>query len=280
MKKEGIIFADIDGTLIFHEEIHNIQILNKSNDGLVRVFDSLTKKEYLTQNVSTNLYNIFLDVETKKLAQKLRDRFYFVFVSAARKSTMDLRKEVMNFADAYVLESGGLILRGDYSPDDEWSKRFVSEKPHLDVMRQQLQDKGWILDIEGRTLALRVRKKDNPKKSDSDFEDLCTNIELPAQLRKTMNIGNLDVFVASAGKGNGVDHVISMLGFDKSQTIGIGDDINDIEMLNHTGKKYVLGSSYQGLLDIAQDKKWYISKGLHFDGINEILMAIDKNSKV
>ncbi|MBT4540705.1 hypothetical protein HOC35_04280 [Candidatus Woesearchaeota archaeon] len=45
-------------------------------------------------------------------------------------------------------------------------------------------------------------------------------------------------------------------------------------MLNHTGRKYVLGNAYSEALDIARKEGWYISNGLHFDGINEILKVI------
>ena len=54
----------------------------------------------------------------------------------------------------------------------------------------------------------------------------------------------------------------------------IGDDINDIPMLGEVKNGYVLGSGYPEAIDYARQNGLYVSKGLYFDGINEIFEEI------
>lgn len=270
MKKEGIIFTDMNGTLVFHVKEHGLQEIGKTEDGLVKIIDPLVSKTYLTYDVSTNDSRVFLDTETRKLAKKVKEKYHIILISAARKSTMDRRKNVMDFADGYILEGGGKILDSNYEIDKEWETKLDPERPYLQEIQTKLENDGWKLDLKRRSTSIRIKKKSNPSKS-GEYFSLYKNFKLPSQLRMTMNLGSIDILLGSAGKGNSVSYLIEKYGYSIPVTIGIGDDINDIEMLEKTGQKFVLGNAHPEMLALANHKKWYVSNGLNFDGINEIL---------
>jgi HAD superfamily hydrolase (TIGR01484 family) len=276
--KRGIIFTDVDGTLVFHEELHGIEKLSTENDNTVKVRDPKEGTIHSAYDISNEMYKVFFDVETKKLCERIHESYDIVFVSGARKSTMDSRVGIMNFSDAYILENGGMILGKDFKEDGEWNNILAPQKESLAATKNYLQSLGWTLDVKGRTAALRVRLKDNKARSQEDFNNLIENLVLPKELKSTINIGHLDIILADAGKDNAVRYLMQKLNYKQAQSIGIGDDINDLDMLDMTGKKYVLGSAYPEAIQLAINRKWYVSKAKHFNGINEILRNIGGNA--
>jgi hypothetical protein len=75
------------------------------------------------------------------------------------------------------------------------------EKASLAQVAETLRDLGWVMDNEGRSAALRICRKDNPARSDAEFEALCWEFPLPAARKKTVNLDSLDFILQSAGKG-------------------------------------------------------------------------------
>jgi len=274
MVKKGIAFFDIDGTLVFHEEAHGIKELGKHADGSVLVYSPATGRRHTAYDASSELYRCFLDAETRELGRRLRETHDVVLVSAARKSALDARCRAIDFSDAAVLESGGVILGPDGQPCEKWAAGLENERAYLKEVADALRENGWVLDDKGRTAAIRVRKSDNLHKTDVEFVYLCKELPLPSALKRTINLGNLDIILASAGKGNAVRYLTGELGYHAPQSHGVGDDENDIDFLNVVGRAYVLGSSYPAALEVARARGWYISHGMHFDGINEILGKI------
>lgn len=275
MQKKGVIFSDVDGTLCFHQDAHQIREIERYADGTVLAEDPLTGSRHLTYDVTISSYNnIYLALTTRQLGHRVREQYDFVYVTGGRPSTINSRKEHFDFADAVILESGAMILDESLDQDQAWTKKLEPEKASLAGVGDLLTSAGWTLDIAGRTSAIRVRRKDNPHKTSADFETLCQELSLPSTLKKTMNLDSLDVILQSAGKDNAVRYWMETHGYSVRQSIGIGDDINDIEFLTMTARKYVLANSVPETLRVAREKGWYISKYSYFDGINEILENI------
>ena len=275
MRKKGIVFSDVDGTLCFHQEAHNIREIEKFADGTVVAEDPITHKTHHAYDVSISSYNnIYMALETRQLGHKVRENYDFVYVTGGRPSTIFSRTRYFDFADAVILESGGMILDNHLEQDESWTKKLEPEKETLSGVAESLMRMGWNLDVAGRTSALRVRRRDNPNKSSADFDTLCREISLPDTLKKTMNLDNLDIILQSAGKANAVRYWMEAKGYPVSKSIGIGDDINDIDFLAITGRKYVLASSVPDTIQAARENGWSISVHGYFDGINEILENI------
>jgi hydroxymethylpyrimidine pyrophosphatase-like HAD family hydrolase len=274
MGKRGVLFSDVDGTLCFHQEAHGIREIERNPDRTVVVEDSITGKRHLTYDISASSYRVFLAIDTQRLGHELQKLYDFVYVTGARPSTVHSRKEYLDFADAIILENGGMILDNSLQPNQEWVDQLAPEREYLADVAEQLRGEDWVLDDRGRTSALRVRKRDNPHRSSFEFEKLCSELTLPETLKKTINMENLDIILRSAGKGNAVRFWMRSRGYHITQSIGIGDDINDLDFLKVTGEKYVLSSSFPEVVKVAEEEGWHISKNVHFDGINEIMRHI------
>jgi hydroxymethylpyrimidine pyrophosphatase-like HAD family hydrolase len=270
LRKRGIIFSDVDGSLCFHEGIHGLRVQEVLSDRVI-IRDELTGNTHETHDVSISAYNVYLAESTRRLAKAVRRDYEFVLVTGGRPSTAKRRSNVLDFADYLILENGGMILDREFNIDREWYERLEPERASLPAVREKLTEEGWKVDDKGRTSAMRVRLKDNPAKSPDAFNALCRDIELPADLKKTINLKNLDIILKSAGKDSAVSYLMKKLGYVREQSIGIGDDLNDISFLELTGSSYVLKNAYPEVLDSAKLRGWYISRRANFDGINEIL---------
>jgi hydroxymethylpyrimidine pyrophosphatase-like HAD family hydrolase len=211
---------------------------------------------------------------TRRLLHELRSRFQIVLVTGGRPATIARRAPVMDFADAVICESGGVLLDRQLRVDPIWREQMLADRQALPAMAVRLRAAGWRLDDEGRTSALRVRLRDNPHRSADEFALLCRDVELLPRLRKTMNLEHLDIILASAGKANAVRHFAARLGRDLSGTVGIGDDVNDIEFLAETGAPHVLASAFPELLAEARRRGWYVSRERCIRGIDEILARV------
>lgn len=274
-QKKGVVFSDVDGTLCFHQDAHKIREIERYADGTILVEDPVSGSRHLTYDVTINSYNnIYLALTTRQLGHRVGEQYDFVYVTGGRPSTIHSRKTYFDFADAVILESGAMILDANLEQDPTWAKKMEPEKASLVGVTDSLTDTGWILDVAGRTSAIRIRRKDNPHKTSTDFERLCKELCLPSTLKKTMNLDSLDIILRSAGKGNAVKFWMETHDYDVTRSIGIGDDINDLDFLAVTGRKYVLANAFPEVLQAARQNGWIISKQVCFDGINEILENI------
>jgi len=274
MHKNGIIFSDVDGTLCFHEKAHKIQKMSANSDNTLNVKTVFSDTIFKVYDVSVSSYNVYLDTLTQELGHKIRENYNFIYVTGGRKKTFMSRVNYLNFYNAVILENGGMILDNELNLDQNWYNYLEPDRKYLEEVRAQVSAMDWIIDDEGRTSALRVRLKDNHHKSIEQFEKLCETIQLPVELKKTKNLENLDIILAKAGKDKAVQYWMDKNNFRKQQSIGIGDDINDIDFLRLTGKKFVLASAYEEVLRTAKKEGWYISSKPYFDGINEVLQKI------
>jgi len=268
------VFSDIDGTICFHRDIHGIREAGPGANGEFFTIEPGSNEKRPAWDVSVTGYKVYLDLETCKLANELSDLVPLVYVTGGREASIRTRAEYLSFRHGVILESGGLILDGNYEVNRQWWDLLQPERSDLLEIRASLESAGWNIDGEGRTSAIRVRAHDNTHKTFQAFETLCHEIILPDGLKKTINLGNLDIILKSAGKDNAVKYWAETHNIKLENAAGIGDDINDICFLRLTGKKYILASAYPELAETAHREGWYISKKGHFSGINEILRVI------
>lgn len=274
MVKKGIIFCDVDGTLCFHDDLHGVRVVERNADGTVRVTQPGSDRRFQAFDLSDGKYSVYMALETYALCHRLRKYFDMVPVTGGRIRTMQRRRKCLDFADAMILENGGVITGPDFSPDEGWAKRFQAARDALMEVSRRLDEAGWKQDNLGRTTALRVRHRDNPGRSKEEFDALPAQIGLPATLQATSNLNHLDIIPFAAGKETAIEFVAEKRGFSLRETIGIGDDLNDIAFLRVTGAAYVLSSAFPGMLEEAGRQGWRISKAGVFEGIHEILSEI------
>ena len=274
-----VLVSDVDGTLCFHEEIHGMRAVpgagtdgNPTESFLVE--ETATGRKFAARDVSTSSYRIYVAEETLRLMRELRRFFTIVLITGGRPSTMRKRRPILDFADAVILENGGLIYDARYEPDPGWWAHLEPERRHLAEAARQIEAAGWRLDAEGRTSALRVRLRDNPQRSSEEFSTLCRTLDLPPALAKTKNLDNLDIILAKAGKANALRYWLDAAGHGPQDAVGIGDDVNDIDFLELLGQRHVLGSAYPETLDVARARGWSIAPEGGISGINGILRCL------
>lgn len=273
--KPNVVLTDMDGTLCFHTKIHGIQKRLSLPNQRVIVTDPEGKHEYEAYDFSTDLYKgVYFDVRTKALATLLSQDADIIPVSGARPSSMNPRLEAFDFNNGFILESGAAIYDKNFNLDHDWNAIVEPERQLLPDMIKFLEGQGLKLDVKGRTFAIRIRHQDNPQMTPEEFSAFFEQLELPDGLKKTMNLNNVDIILNSAGKGNAIKFLLDKRGQKKARTFGIGDDINDLDMLLATQYPFVIGSAFPEVLEKAKKEGWFISEKKYFDGINEIIKNI------
>ncbi len=266
MKKQGAIYTDVDGTLIFIEEMHGIQKLQDLDADLAIAVD-LTGKTHHTYRSVTRTTIGYLSTETRQLCNELREKYDIVAVTGAPLSSFQARK--IDFCDIVVIETGGGIIENGVR-DSKWDAYLNDGLVTLRQFEAKLKAQGWAIDTVDRNVSLRVRQKQNQDRNVNELEKLV----LPEDLHMTHNLGHVDFLLKKATKGSAVEYLTKKKGHPLNSTFGIGDDINDIDFLRRTGHAFVLQSGMAEILDEAKKQGWYISKSKYFDGINEILKTI------
>lgn len=89
---------------------------------------------------------------------------------------------------------------------------------------------------------LVILKQDEEKfrKLKAEIEALCPEIRvIRASSPITKGYIWLEIFHKSVSKADGVNHICELLGIDKNETMGIGNDYNDFDLLDFTGFSFI-----------------------------------------
>jgi len=276
MKTKPILFSDVDGSICFHQKANDIIEVEKNEDGTSLVRHANSEKTFIAHDVSTSSYKVFLAQDTRELLHRLRRKVHIVLVTGGRPSTCQRRAPVLDFADAVIAENGGVIYDSQFNLDRNWWNHLEPQRKLLNEVRSYIQSYGWNTDDAGRNSAIRVRLKDNPHKDESKFARLWEAIRLPEGLTKTINLENIDIILADAGKHNAVSYYALHNGYSIDNTYGIGDDINDIEFLKVCAYRFILQGAYPETTEQARRNGWFISQAPAFEGIREIIQQIQE----
>jgi len=270
--KKPIVFIDMDGTLVFgarHGVLEKAVIGDKALVG-----DTLNNSLHSALKAQASHSLVYLGEETKDMLHALRQTSYIVISSGARQSTLESRSHMVDFADAYVLEGGGIIQYADGSIDKEWNKLLDLYRKPIDGVVAKLERDGWSLDIEGRKAGVRIRRRDNLHKTGQQFKSLYSEYGLPEELKKTRNGGHIDFIPNFSGKGNSARYLMEIFGCKYENSCAIGDDYNDLSMLLNVREKYVMKNSCKSLVEVAKQNSWNISDKYNLAGINNILNSL------
>lgn len=274
MTEKGILLTDVDGTLVFHRNYHGIRQLEEYPDGKYLVQDPDTGATCSALDVSVPPLAVYLAESTRQLVYQLKEYYRIILATGATEQSMKLRLRYLDFADGYILEHGGRILDKDFQEDRQWAALFDPYLKELAQIKKDLEASGWQIVDAGRKTFLQVKAFENPQRSEEEFQHLCRTLDPPQGFQKTFNLGNLTVMPEAAGKGKAAAHFLAQHGNPSLGSIGIGDDLNDLDFLQVCEKAYVLGSALPEVIRLAKQRGWYVSAQPHFSGIDEILTEI------
>ncbi len=78
----------------------------------------------------------------------------------------------------------------------------------------------------------------------SEIEAVCPEIRV---IRSSSPITKgyiwIEIFHHSVSKGNGVKHICSLLNINRNETLGLGNDYNDFDLLEYTGHSFLTGNA-------------------------------------
>ncbi len=110
----------------------------------------------------------------------------------------------------------------------------------------------------------------------SDFAGLIEThrTEYPAR-----DLGILDILPPGCSKGSAIARLASSLGIRREEVMAIGDNYNDVEMLNYAGQPVLMGNAPEELRIMAKNCGWSITATNDQDGVAlSIIGALQRNA--
>jgi Cof subfamily protein (haloacid dehalogenase superfamily) len=96
----------------------------------------------------------------------------------------------------------------------------------------------------------------------------CVRTEYPAR-----DISILDLLPPGVSKGWALEKLASLLGVDRKETMAIGDNWNDVDMLEWAGQAVMMGNAAQELRTMAKTRGWKQAPPNNEDGVAVVLEA-------
>jgi Cof subfamily protein (haloacid dehalogenase superfamily) len=81
------------------------------------------------------------------------------------------------------------------------------------------------------------------------------------------DLGILDLLPPHCSKGRALADYAHSLGLDASQVLAIGDNFNDLDMLEFAGHAVLMGNAGPEMQTLAQDRGWTVTLGNNEDGV-------------
>lgn len=84
----------------------------------------------------------------------------------------------------------------------------------------------------------------------------------------------LDLLALGCSKGVALAELARRRGFVPEEVMAIGDNLNDLEMLEYAGRPVVMGNAQEELLGIAQQQGWTITETNDRDGVASAIESV------
>jgi hypothetical protein len=96
----------------------------------------------------------------------------------------------------------------------------------------------------------------------------CVRTEYPAR-----DLSILDLMPLGVTKGSALERLAARLGVDRQETMAIGDNWNDVNMLEWAGQGVIMGNAAVELLTMAKVRGWEQAQPNDLDGVAVVLEA-------
>jgi Cof subfamily protein (haloacid dehalogenase superfamily) len=81
------------------------------------------------------------------------------------------------------------------------------------------------------------------------------------------NLSILDLLPPGCSKGAALDSLARIRGLERNQIMAIGDNLNDLEMLEYAGRAVVMANAGEEVLSLAMRRGWEITASNNDDGV-------------
>ena len=105
-------------------------------------------------------------------------------------------------------------------------------------------------------------------------------VELHRTEYPARDLSILDILPPGCSKGIALEKLAASRGIPPAETMAIGDNFNDLEMLNFVGRPVAMGNSAPGLREIARDRGWEVASTNDDDGVARIIESVLESATV
>lgn len=110
--------------------------------------------------------------------------------------------------------------------------------------------------------------------------DLAAQIELHRTEYSARNLTILDILPPGCSKGAALRRLAERRGIAREEILAIGDNWNDLEMLQFAGQPVVMANSAPELLAMARARGWEIAPGNDEDGVAQVVESALAETRV
>lgn len=215
------------------------------------------------------------------LIEKLEERD-IAFVAASGRGIAGIENKILNDSDnVYIISDNGaqlshhgeIVIKNSFNADElkeiievfrkTKESTIIATSERMSYVELHPNHKEEFLKefFVQYTLVDDITKYDDITKISlrSDYYTLA-NLELDKMqtlAEKYHLVQTADVFIdimqANSNKGNALEKLLEILNIDKSQTIGFGDFLNDIHMLEVVGKSYAMENAHPLVKNVADE---------------------------
>jgi len=268
MSELKMVVTDLDGTLlqndqsISEEDLDTLNLLGEL--GICRVAAT-----------GRNLFKV------RKVLTPASPFDYVICSSGA--GIVDWQKQevirAINFVDEltaqlidYLIENSYNFKVSDRFPDNHnffWWKKHVCPEidRYIDVHSKMGSAEEIIPGNKYSSSQLLLFFPKNSNQFDQAKNELLSRFSEISIIRTTSPLDEnwlwMEIFPKGISKANGIEEICSLKGIKQSQTLGIGNDFNDLEMLNFTHLSYVVLNAPEELKE-----KFLISLSHHENGFS------------
>jgi Cof subfamily protein (haloacid dehalogenase superfamily) len=114
------------------------------------------------------------------------------------------------------------------------------------------------------------------------LSDLAEDIAMHRTEYAGRDLSILDLLPPGCSKGAALDSLAQIRGLNRNQIMAIGDNLNDVEMLEYAGRAVVMANASEELLGMAQERSWELTASNDDDGValavEEVLRQDSENN--
>jgi hypothetical protein len=88
------------------------------------------------------------------------------------------------------------------------------------------------------------------------------------------DLGILDLLPLGCSKGTALERIAKLRNMQSKEIMAIGDNLNDLEMLEYAGRGVVMANACEEILEIAQRRGWERTVTNDEDGVGRVIEAM------
>ena len=110
--------------------------------------------------------------------------------------------------------------------------------------------------------------------------DLASGIEMHRTEYEARDLTILDILPPGCSKGAALRRLAAQRGIAREEILAIGDNWNDLEMLEAAGRPVVMKNGAPDLVELAQERGWELAPSNDDDGVAQVLESVLAGSRV